>query len=63
MEGKETKELQQISLDTCRADMSAGHAMLAEEYRYLSLPGARIKAELNHYQGSMFTWESAWLDE
>ena len=34
-----------------------------EEYRYLSLPGARRKAEHNGYQGAMFPWESAWLDD
>lgn len=34
-----------------------------EEYRYLSLPGAHAKAEHNHYQGAMFPWESAWLDD
>lgn len=34
-----------------------------EEYRYLSLPGAHAKAEHNGYQGAMFPWESAWLDD
>ncbi len=34
-----------------------------EEYRYLSLPGAHKKAEHNGYQGAMFPWESAWLDD
>lgn len=34
-----------------------------EEYRYLSLPGAHRKAEHNGYQGAMFPWESAWLDD
>lgn len=34
-----------------------------EEYRYLSLPGAHRKAEYNGYQGAMFPWESAWLDD
>lgn len=34
-----------------------------EEYRYLSLPGAHAKAAHNHYQGAMFPWESAWLDD
>ena len=34
-----------------------------EEYRYLSLPGAHKKAERNGYQGAMFPWESAWLDD
>lgn len=34
-----------------------------EEYRYLSLPGAHRKAADNGYQGAMFPWESAWLDD
>ncbi len=34
-----------------------------EEYRYLSLPGARRKAAENGYRGAMFPWESAWLDD
>ncbi len=34
-----------------------------EEYRYLSLPGEHRKAEHNGYQGAMFPWESAWLDD
>ncbi|MCD8190391.1 MAG: glycoside hydrolase family 65 protein [Clostridiales bacterium] len=34
-----------------------------EEYRYLSLPGAHAKAAHNGYQGAMFPWESAWLDD
>lgn len=33
------------------------------EYRYLSLPGAHRKAAENGYQGAMFPWESAWLDD
>ncbi|MCD8324413.1 MAG: glycoside hydrolase family 65 protein [Clostridiales bacterium] len=33
------------------------------EYRYLSLPGAHKKAEHNGYEGAMFPWESAWLDD
>lgn len=33
------------------------------EYRYLSLPGAHRKAEENGYDGAMFPWESAWLDD
>ncbi len=33
------------------------------EYRYLSLPGAHEKARLNNYEGAMFPWESAWLDD
>ncbi|MCD8301321.1 MAG: glycoside hydrolase family 65 protein [Clostridiales bacterium] len=34
-----------------------------EEYRYLSLPGAHKKAAHNGYQGAMFPWEAAWLDD
>lgn len=34
-----------------------------EEYRYYSLPGAHAKAAHNGYQGAMFPWESAWLDD
>ncbi|MCD8105908.1 MAG: glycoside hydrolase family 65 protein [Lachnospiraceae bacterium] len=34
-----------------------------EEYRYFSLPGAHAKAAHNGYQGAMFPWESAWLDD
>lgn len=34
-----------------------------EEYRYLSLPGAHRKAKDNGYDGAMFPWESAWLDD
>ncbi|MCD7818307.1 MAG: glycoside hydrolase family 65 protein [Lachnospiraceae bacterium] len=34
-----------------------------EEYRYLSLPGAHAKAAHNGYQGAMFPWEAAWLDD
>lgn len=34
-----------------------------EEYRYLSLPGAREKARRNGYEGAQFPWESAWLDD
>ena len=34
-----------------------------EEYRYLSLPGARAKAAHNGYEGAQFPWESAWLDD
>ncbi len=33
------------------------------EYRYLSLPGAHRKANENGYDGAMFPWESAWLDD
>jgi len=34
-----------------------------EEYRYLSLPGAREKAKNNGYFGAQFPWESAWLTD
>ena len=34
-----------------------------EEYRYLSLPGARKKAAENGYLGAQFPWESAWLED
>lgn len=34
-----------------------------EEYRYYSLPGAHSKAAHNGYEGAMFPWESAWLDD
>lgn len=33
------------------------------EYRYLSLSGAHKKAKENGYEGAMFPWESAWLDD
>lgn len=33
------------------------------EYRYQILPGARKKAKDNGYEGAMFPWESAWLDD
>ncbi len=33
------------------------------EYRYLSLKGAHNKAKDNGYEGAMFPWESAWLDD
>lgn len=33
------------------------------EYRYLSLQGARQKAIDNHYQGAMYPWEAAWIDD
>ncbi len=42
---------------------SPGIARKLEEYRYLSLPGAHAKAVHNGYQGAMFPWESAWLDD
>ena len=33
------------------------------EYRYLSIGGARKKAKDNGYEGAMYPWESAWLDD
>ncbi|WP_019243260.1 MULTISPECIES: glycoside hydrolase family 65 protein [Bacillus] len=33
------------------------------EYRYLTLPGAHKKAKENGYEGAMFPWESAWLED
>ena len=42
-------------------DPAAARTLL--EYRWRSLPGARRKARDNHYQGAMFPWESAWLDD
>jgi len=33
------------------------------EYRYNTLPGARRKASENGYEGAMFPWESAWIDD
>lgn len=33
------------------------------EYRYNTLSGAHKKAEDNGYEGAMFPWESAWLDD
>lgn len=33
------------------------------KYRYRTLPGAYRKAKENHYEGAMFPWESAWLDD
>ncbi|CAM4077498.1 glycoside hydrolase family 65 protein [Listeria booriae] len=33
------------------------------EYRWLSLPGAVRKAVENNYEGAMFPWESAWLED
>ena len=33
------------------------------EYRGLSLPGARKKAKENGFDGAMYPWESAWLDD
>lgn len=34
-----------------------------EEYRYLSLEGARRKARSNGYEGAQYPWESAWIDD
>lgn len=34
-----------------------------EEYRYLSLGGARQKALSNGYEGAQYPWESAWIDD
>ncbi|AQY52381.1 trehalase [Listeria weihenstephanensis] len=33
------------------------------EYRFLSIPGAVRKAAENNYEGAMFPWESAWLED
>ncbi len=33
------------------------------EYRYKTLKGAHKKAEENGYEGAMFPWESAWLED
>ena len=33
------------------------------EYRYLTLAGAHKKAKENGYEGAMFPWESAWMDD
>jgi hypothetical glycosyl hydrolase len=33
------------------------------EYRYLTLPGAIQKAHDNGYEGAMFPWESAWMED
>lgn len=33
------------------------------EYRSLSIPGAVRKAKENNYEGAMFPWESAWLED
>jgi len=41
-------------------DPGAARTLLA--YRGKSLPGARKKAQENGYEGAMFPWESAWLD-
>ncbi|MFQ8913786.1 MAG: family 65 glycosyl hydrolase, partial [Waltera sp.] len=42
-------------------DPGAARTLLA--YRGKSLPGARKKAQENGYEGAMFPWESAWLDD
>lgn len=33
------------------------------EYRYKGLYGARLKAKENGYQGAMYPWEAAWVDD
>ncbi|WP_179865394.1 glycoside hydrolase family 65 protein [Bacillus sp. AFS017336] len=33
------------------------------EYRYHTIEGARRKAEDNGYEGAMYPWESAWLED
>ncbi len=33
------------------------------EYRYLSLAGAQKKAKENGYEGAMYPWESAWIND
>lgn len=33
------------------------------EYRYKNLYGARIKARENGFEGAMYPWESAWIDD
>lgn len=40
-----------------------GAARTLLEYRYRTLPGAYRKAEENNYEGAMFPWESAWMDD
>ena len=42
-------------------DPSAARTLL--EYRYRTLPGAYRKAQESGYEGAMFPWESAWLDD
>ena len=32
-------------------------------YRYLGLEGARRKARQYGYQGAMYPWEAAWIDD
>lgn len=33
------------------------------EYRYKGLYGARLKARENGYEGAMYPWEAAWIDD
>lgn len=33
------------------------------EYRYKGLYGARLKAKENGYEGAMYPWEAAWVDD
>ena len=42
-------------------DPAAARTLL--EYRYRSMSGAYRKAEENGYEGAMFPWESAWMDD
>lgn len=42
-------------------DPAAARKLL--EYRYITLKGARKKAQDNGYEGAMFPWESAWLED
>lgn len=38
-------------------------AKMLLEYRYNTLAGARKKAKENGYEGAMYPWESAWIDD
>lgn len=38
-------------------------AKMLLEYRYNTLDGARRKAKENGYEGAMYPWESAWIDD
>ena len=38
-------------------------AKMLLEYRYNTLEGARRKAKENGYEGAMYPWESAWIDD
>lgn len=38
-------------------------ARMLLEYRYRGLYGARLKAKENGYQGAMYPWEAAWVDD